>query len=223
MTVDERIVAGLRAQLERRRDLLAAGAEPVGWKIGFNLPEVQARLGIDAPVVGHLTTAALLAPGWPYTLDGARVIAESEVAVHLGADVSPDAGAEEAAAAIAGLSPAIELTDPPVGLDDLERVLLDNVFHRAVLIGAPVAAGLEGVRARTLLNGAEQGDVDALAATGDPVGVVRHVATLLGAAGERLRAGDRIIAGAMQLAMPSPGDVLELDLGTLGRVELAFA
>lgn len=222
MTVDERIARGLAAQLERRRELLAGGAAPVGWKIGFNLPEVQARLGIDGPVVGFLTTDALLAAGEPCALGGAGVIAESEVAIHLGADVPPGAGRAEAAAAIAGLSPAIELTDPPIGLDDLAGVLAANVFHRAVLVGRPVPQELGGVRARTLLNGEEQGCVDALAATGDPAGVVLHVAGLLDAAGERLRAGERIIAGAMQLAMPKPGDVLELDFGPLGRLGLRF-
>ena len=35
-------------------EILAQGAEPVGWKIGFNVPALQEKLGIDAPLAGFL-------------------------------------------------------------------------------------------------------------------------------------------------------------------------
>ena len=33
--------------LMRRREKLAQSAEPIGWKIGFNVPEIQEKLGLD--------------------------------------------------------------------------------------------------------------------------------------------------------------------------------
>ena len=48
---------GTEALLTRRREILAQGAEPIGWKIGFNIPEIQAQLGISEPVIGHLISA----------------------------------------------------------------------------------------------------------------------------------------------------------------------
>src|ERR1700761_5465918 len=35
------VTRGMRAQLSRREEDLAAGAAPVGWKIGFNTPAIQ--------------------------------------------------------------------------------------------------------------------------------------------------------------------------------------
>ncbi|MEX2195472.1 MAG: fumarylacetoacetate hydrolase family protein [Thermoleophilaceae bacterium] len=222
MTLDERVARGLAAQAVLRRELIEGGARPVGWKIGFNIAAVQQRLGIAAPVIGFLTSAGLLEPGASHRAGG---IAECEVAIHVGADVAPGATRDEAAAAIAALGPAIEVTDRPDLELGLEAILAGNVFHRAVAFGEPAAgAALDGVAARVLVNGEERGAADALAATGDPAAVVAHVAELAGAAGERLRAGERIIAGAMPpLVLPEPGDRVELDLGPLGRVALAFA
>lgn len=221
MSSDARVLRGLRAQARRRRELLDAGARPVGWKIGFNLPAVQQHLGLAAPVIGFLTSHGLLEPGATHPAGG---VAECEVAIHMAADVPAGARREDAAAAIAGLGPAIEVTDRPDLALGIEAILERNVFHRAVAFGAPVPdAGLEDVQARILVNGEELGVADALAATGDPADVVAHVADLAEAAGEGLRAGDRIIAGAMPpLVLPEPGDRVELELGPLGRVAVGF-
>ena len=60
--MDPRVLAGLPRQLERRARLLADGAEPVGWKVGFNMPSVQQAFGITEPISGFITTAT--APRW---------------------------------------------------------------------------------------------------------------------------------------------------------------
>jgi 2-keto-4-pentenoate hydratase len=41
---------GMRALLARRDAALAAGAAPVGWKIGFNTPAIQAHFGLTDAV-----------------------------------------------------------------------------------------------------------------------------------------------------------------------------
>ena len=133
---DERVLGGLRAQLERRREALELGASPIGWKIGLNDPRVQEHLGLDRPVIGFLTDGTLAAPGETHSLAGAtRPAAEAEIAVELRRDVGPGAEVDEALGAIESLGPAVEIVDLDRPLDDLEAILAANGFHRAVCLG----------------------------------------------------------------------------------------
>jgi 2-keto-4-pentenoate hydratase len=223
--VDPRVAAGLPAQLTRRAELLAAGAEPVGWKVGFNLPAVQQAFGIAQPISGFLTTATLVSAGQAHSLAGAhQPMAEPEVAIQIGAELAPDCDRAAAEAAIIALGPAIEVADVDSSLTDLAEIVARNVFHRAVLFGRPIAGvRIEDVFARVAFNGEPFGEVDPLEATLDPVEVVRLIARTIGAGGERLRPGDAIIAGSLvNPPVVSPGDELALDLGPLGSLSLAF-
>ncbi len=223
--IDPRMAAGLPAQLALRAALLADGAEPLGWKVGFNLPAVQRAFGIAEPISGFLTTATLVPAGESHSLAGAgRPMAEPELAIHIGAQLAPDCDRSAAEGGIAALGPAIEVADVDPSLTDLEQIVATNVFHRAVLFGEPVAGvPLEGVVARVAFNGEPFGEADPLEATLDPVGIVRLIARTIGAGGERLRPGDAIIAGSLvPPPVVSPGDELALDLGQLGSLSLVF-
>ena len=208
------VARGTAALLTRRRLILAKAAEPVGWKVGFNAPEIQEKLGIDGPLAGFLTTNGLLEDGaeWSLGKEG-EVIVESEVAVELGED----------ARSIVALLPALELADPPDLDQDVETILAGNIFHRAVAFGPRVETGSPGA-ARILVNGEEQHAVDAEWAGANLEEMVEAVARRLEAADERLRPGDRIITGI--LAPPhkaQPGDTVRLELEHVGGVELRFA
>jgi catechol 2,3-dioxygenase-like lactoylglutathione lyase family enzyme len=61
------------------------------------------------------------------------------------------------------------------------------------------------------------------ASEADLAELVRVVARLLGAMGERLQTGDRIITGSVVQVAVRPGDEVVADLGDLGRVELVVA
>ena len=224
MDIDPRVVAGMRRQLRARRERLEEGAAPLGWKIGLNVESVQRRLGLDRPVVGHLTTAALAEPGHPHSLAGAtNAAAEPEIAIEIGRDVEGDVGPEAARGAIKGLAPAIEVVDVDRPFDDLEAIVADNVFHRAVALGESGDSSLDGVEAVVAVNGAEAHRLEAASAAGDLGDVVTVIAGTLAACGERLVAGDRIIAGSLTPGLPvAPGDSVALDLGRLGRLELRF-
>ena len=208
------VARGTAALLTRRRLILAKAAEPVGWKVGFNAPEIQEKLGIDGPLAGFLTTNGLLEDGaeWSLGKEG-EVVVESEVAVELGED----------ARSIVALLPALELADPPDLDQDVETILAGNIFHRAVAFGPRVETGSPGA-ARILVNGEEQHAVDAEWAGANLEEMVEAVARRLEAADERLRPGDRIITGI--LAPPhkaQPGDTVRLELEHVGGVELRFA
>jgi 2-keto-4-pentenoate hydratase len=205
---------GTEALLMRRREILAQGAEPVGWKVGFNVPSTQERLGIDAPLAGFLTTDSLLEDGSSWSIeDDGEVIVESEVALEVGAD----------GRSIAALFPALELADEP-DLDlEIEQILAGNIFHRAVAFGPRVEAKKPGA-ARILVNGEEQHTVPAADTVERLEAMVEAVAARLEAAGEELRPGDRIITGI--IAPPHQaraGDTVRLELEELGGVELRFS
>jgi 2-keto-4-pentenoate hydratase len=202
---------GTAALLTRRREILAQGAEPIGWKVGFNVPEIQEKLGIDGPLAGFLTSDGLLEDGSEW--DDLPVVVESEVAVELGPD----------GRSIAALLPALELADPP-DLDlGLEQILAGNIFHRAVAFGPRVETAAPGA-ARILVNGVEQRSLPAERAGAHLTEMVDAVAGRLADAGEELRPGERIITGVLAPPHPAqPGDTVRLELEALGGVELRFA
>ncbi|MGH2740908.1 MAG: fumarylacetoacetate hydrolase family protein [Thermoleophilaceae bacterium] len=204
---------GTEALLLRRRKILSRGAEAVGWKIGFNVPEIQQRLGIDRPLAGFLTSDGLLEDGAEWSLsDDGEVVVESEVAVELGED----------ARSIVALLPALELADPPDLSQDVETILAGNIFHRAVAFGPRVETGAPG-SGRILVNGEEQHSLSAEHTRARLHEMVDAIARRLADANETLQPGDRIITGV--LAPPhkaQPGDTVRLDLEALGGVELRF-
>jgi 2-keto-4-pentenoate hydratase len=207
-----RIERGMRALLERRAALLAEGARPLGWKVGFNVPATQERLGIDGPLAGFLTSAGLLGDGDSYPLGGAPAIAEPEVAVEVGAH----------GRSIAALLPALEIAHPPDLSQEVDEILAGNIFHRAVAFGPRVETTEPGA-ARILVNGEQRHTVAAEETGVRLTAMVQAIAGRLAEAGEELRPGDRIITGVIAPPPPvEPGDRVRLELEALGAVELGF-
>jgi 2-keto-4-pentenoate hydratase/ketosteroid isomerase-like protein len=209
--VHPRVAAATRAQLTAWRAALAAGAERVGWKLGLDIPE------IGEPTVGHLTTATLLEPGAAFRADGAaKLRAETELAIAVLRDVEDGA---DARAAIGGYGVALELVDVerPAG-GGLEAIVEANVFHRAVVLG-PRTERVPAGEARLLVDGTVR---ETAPMAREPAAAVRAVAEVLGAAGERLRAGDVIIAGSLTHVPVGPGQAVAAEIDGLGRVDLAI-
>lgn len=208
------IERGTRALLTRRREIVAQGADPVGWKIGFNVPAIQEKLGIDAPLAGFLIGDGLIEDGATWSLgDDGEVVVESEVAVELGAD----------ARSIVALMPALELADPPDLSQDVETILAGNIFHRGVAFGPRAETGSPGA-ARILVNAELQHEIPAQEAGARLEEMVEVVAGRLADAGEQLEAGQLIITGVLAPPHPAePGDVVRLEIDGLGGVELRFS
>ena len=220
MAVDQEVLDGLHEQLDSWRAELKGGASRVGWKIGLNVPEIQEKLGLREPVIGYLTSASRLESGSEYAGgDAVALRAEPEVAIEIGRDVPGNADAETARDAIVGLGAALELVDVGRPPGDAQSIIAANIFHRAfVLAPSEPAFPAEGVEARLTLNGELRAEAPA---PDDFTEVVMLTARLLEAAGEHLRAGDRIIGGSLtEQVEVGPGDDLVVDLGRLGRVEV---
>ena len=216
--IDPRLASALSAQLRSRRALLEAGATHVGWKLGMGDREAIGT----GPVIGHLTSATELQPGATYRPDRVAALhADAEVALALGCDVEAGADRETAQAAIAGYGAALELVDLGPTPGGAESIVAGNVFHRAFALGRISRSWPDGPPLGRLVVG---GQPRACArAADDYAGLVRSVAELLGAMGERLRAGDRIITGSIVQVAVERGDEVVADVGGLGRVSLTIA
>jgi 2-keto-4-pentenoate hydratase len=200
---DPRIRAGMVRLLEERERMIAGGAMPLGWKLGFGSPSGLERMGLRAPLAGFLTDATLLSSGSKVDIKPwLRPVVEPEVAVYMDADLISGSDRQTVAAAIGSLGPAIELADVDLEQLEVESVLARNIFHRGLILGErdPNRAGglLVGLTARVMVEGVEVGLTSELEAlTGEMILIVGQLADLLTAAGERLRAGDIVITGSV--------------------------
>ena len=202
---------GMRALLARRDAELEAGAVPVGWKIGFNTPAIQAHFGLTDAVVGYLFDSGVRPDGARVSLAGWGAPAvEVEVAVRVGADGE-----------VAGLAPALELVDLDISFDDIEPVLAGNICHRAVIFGDEVP----GVDPWAMV--ATVHKEDDVVAEGrlveDPATTAAFVRSYLASHGAALHEGDRIIAGSVVAPVAvAPGDELRVSFGPLGQLSVRF-
>jgi 2-keto-4-pentenoate hydratase len=225
---DERVRRGITTQLKAREEQLAAGARPLGWKVGFGTPAQQEKRGVTGAVVGFLLETPFSA-GEPLPVGGwARAVIEPELAVHLGRDVEGGSDRETVAAAIAGVGAAYEMVDADPAITDLEQILATNIFNRGVLLGdvdtARAGGDASGVAVRVFRDGEEVGaEDDPVAAVGDLVAHTQHVANLLAELGGRLRAGDAVITGAIVPKLEvEPGQEWRTDFGPLGELTARF-
>jgi 2-keto-4-pentenoate hydratase len=192
--------------LDLRRRMLAEGAEPVGWKLGFGAPAAMEKLGIDKPLVGFLTDRTLLPDGATAHVGGwAKPMLEGEVAVRVGAD-----------GAIDGYAVAIELADLDPPPEEAEAILAGNIFHRHFIVG-PVQAPTDRLTATLTRDGEELGRTDTPSElTGEYADLLEVVRE---AVGDELRPGDVIITGSIFPPIEvRPGETITAEVRPLGAV-----
>jgi 2-keto-4-pentenoate hydratase len=216
-------VIDLSGMLELRRSLLAEGAEPVGWKVGFGAPAAMQSLGTGRPLVGFLTERGLLPDGAAVPIaDWANPMLEAEVAVHLARDVDGTATWEQVRDAVGGLAAAIELADVHPPPTDVGAILAGNIYHRHVQLGPKGSEPPPS--ARIVRDGEEVAATDAPEElTGERIEVVRLTAELLAMNGERLRAGEVVITGSIFPPLPvAPGERVTAEIPPLGSLTVAL-
>lgn len=221
---DEILVQGMQVQLHKWKCMLESGHKRVGWKIGFNAVADQERMGLPSPIVGFLTSESVLESGGIYKeKKTAKLMVEAEVAILIGKDISTGADKAQAAAAIEGFAPAIEIVDVTRASHDITSILEDNIFHEAVIFG-DVNRDIPGLAAK---------DISAIVSvngqvmqTGEPSRypeniseIVSVVADTLAKQGECLQAGDWIISGSITKPIEvHAGDKIEVSLSPLGTL-----
>ena len=205
----------MQAQLADARRTLDRDERPLGWKLGFGTGPAMQKLGIDAPLVGHLPTANRLE-------SGAVVDISSWGNAKLEPEIVARAGEK---GEITAIGAAIELIDLDTSVGDPEEILGANIFQRHVLLG-PVTEGADvgDVKLRVKVNGEEvAASDDVTEATGELDGLVKHVAKTLKATGAELERGDMVICGSIVAALDiAPGDTVEVSLAPLGSLTVSF-
>jgi 2-keto-4-pentenoate hydratase len=227
---DPRIKSGMQQQFRWRRELLARGKQPLGWKLAFGGPAALERLRTNAPLVGFLMAEAMVNSGSKISLSGwKKPAAEPELTVYLRKDLAPGADRQTIMDTIAGLGAAIEIADVDHPSDDVEGTLARNIYQRHVILGAcdktRAGGNLSGLNARVFRNGAEMANTsDFEALTGELITIVGHVANLLAQFGESLRAGQIIIAGSITPPIwVDPGETIGFHLEPFEPIFIHFA
>jgi 2-keto-4-pentenoate hydratase len=221
----------MAAQLAKRRARIAGGEKPIGWKVGLGAPATMTKMGLAAPIVGFLMQRAQLSSGDTASLKGyIKPVAEPEICVRMARDLQSGASADQAAAAVKEIFPAIELADldPAPSPDNLDTVLEGNIFQRHVILCSNTRQGIgtSGLTSRVFRRGAETSVTrDPEALTGKLPDIVAHVANTLAAFGQRLAAGDVIITGSITPPLMIESDETELThvLEPIGQVSVRFS
>ena len=223
------IDAGMTRQIAVFHEAIAGGMPRLGWKVAFNDPTVQQRLGLTATLVGWLDGRRVFLEDQPYQpLAGAKPVAEAELGLRMSGDAPPGLSLDQARAAIAAVAPAIEFADLAKPRAPLDEMIAQDILHDGVLFGPEAelaaASGLveAGFPAVSVNGGPAQLGV-AGRYPDDLAEVVVHVANVLAGYGESLRAGDRIICGAYLAFDVATGDRVEADFGPLGSLSFTVA
>lgn len=210
---------------------LAEGRVPVGRKIGLTSRAMQMATGINEPDYGIVFDDQLFDSGavfeWSeYT--AARV--EVELAFVLGAPIEgPRATILDVVRATEYVVPALEILDSRIEMEG--RSIIDTIADNAalgamVLGGRPVAIDdidLRWVAAILSKNEVVEETGVAAGVLGQPAAGVQWLANKLHPHGDRLEAGEIILAGSFTRPIwVHPGDVVSADYGPLGVLTCRF-
>ena len=227
---DPRIQAGMRRQFALFEERKRQGARRIGWKVGFGAPPAKEKLKIAMPLIGFLLDRAVLSDGAGVSLAGwTKPVAEPEIAIELARDLSGEADEREIVQAVKAIGPAIELADIDGPNDDVESILAGDIFQRHVIFGPRVPVelpgGLSNLVGQVTLSGRDiPVPADLESNTGSVLETLQQVVATLAAFGEKLRAGDVIIAGSTTPPlMLGPDDkAMRWELRPIGAVAVRF-
>jgi len=227
MTVED----AYAVQREWRRRGVAAGRRPVGRKIGLTSKVMQVATGIDEPDYGAIFADMVYEDG--AVIDHGRfsnVRIEVELAFRLAEPLEgPDVTLEDVLAATEHVVPALEILSSRIALDG--RTIVDTISDNAAM-GAMVVGGthvrpdevdLPWVAAVLRRNGTVEESGVASAVLDHPATGVAWLANTLARHGDRLEAGELVLAGSFTRPMwVHPGDTVLADYRDLGTITCQF-
>ena len=223
--IEQSIHQAMARQLQCWREEISGDNRRLGWKVGFNRETDQAKFGLPSAMIGYLSSGRQIQNGGVCrTTPEAKLLAEPEIALRMGADITSDTTPSQALAAVNAVAPAIEIVDTNrTHSKEISEILATNMFHEAVIIGEPLALcavpnGQE-IRASLLINGQQQRSLEPDRVPDEFGSLITVVAKILADQGECLRAGDWIITGAATTPNEiKAGDEILLRMEPLGEV-----
>ncbi len=215
--------------IERR---VAAGARPIGRKVGLTSRPMQQLLGVQEPDYGILLDDMAVEDGDEIPIGGlVQPRVEAELAFVMARDLAgPGVTTANALAAMAGVLPAIEVVDSRVAGWRIRLVdtVADNASSGLVVLGGRLRAvdelDLRLVGVVVSRNGEVIDTGAGAAALGNPARCVAWLANKLASFGAGLRAGDVVLPGAVhRMVDVVPGDVFRAEFAYLGAVTARFS
>ena len=215
---------------------LAEGRRVIGHKIGLTSRAMQLASQISEPDYGTLLDDMLFEPG---DIPATRFIAprvEVELAFILGRDLQgPHVTVDDVLAATDWVTPAIEIIDARIEQFDrhtkamrkVQDTISDNAANAGIILGGrrvkPDQVDLPWCGAVLRQNGVVEETGLAAGVQGHPAIGVAWLAMKLAPWGERLQAGEIVLAGSFTRPVAArTGDVFEADYGPLGRFGFRF-
>ncbi|MBS9720847.1 fumarylacetoacetate hydrolase family protein [Tianweitania sp. BSSL-BM11] len=202
-----------------------------GYKLAFNKQASFDYYGITEPCSAPVFANRILPSGSSLRLDSYRqLVIEPEIAAVLGEDLPTSAVTiEQAGNAISHYVAAFELLDVRGAFDfdpSAAEAVAQGVYNVGAVLGKtrlkPENLEISALPVSLILGGAEPMEARG-AAPQDPVDAVCWLANHLGARGQGLKAGMIVLCGTHLPAQTiRQTGVLQLDMGPLGRVELAL-
>jgi 2-keto-4-pentenoate hydratase len=202
-------------------DLRAERGERIaGYKVGCISPVMQAQLGLDRPVFGHVFETEIRRSGVtlnPADFDGLAI--EGEFAVRLGSDI-PDAEwlRGHAAEAVCSGFAVIELHNYVFrnAPHDAQELIGNNAIHAGAVL-PPVESPLRDIsellnaEVEVYINGEVLGTATGAALPEGPAGSLVRLVEHLARYGRTLRAGQIVLTGSpLGLYRVSGGDRIEV-------------
>jgi 2-oxo-hept-3-ene-1,7-dioate hydratase len=227
MTVED----SYAVQNEWRRRGIAAGRRPVGRKIGLTSKVMQVATGITEPDYGAIFDDMVFENGSVIEHDRfSNVRIEVELAFVLSAPIEgPNATVFDVLRATEYVVPALEILSSRIEMQG--RTIVDTISDNAamggmVLGGTPVrpdAVDLRWVSALLYRNETIEESGVAAAVLNHPATGVAWLANKLAQHGDRLEAGEIVLAGSFTRPMwVEPGDTVLADYGPLGTIACRF-
>jgi 2-oxo-3-hexenedioate decarboxylase len=215
-----------RLSIQRR---LGRGEQRVGMKMGLTSRAKMRQVGVDQVIWGRLTDAMRLEEGGEFALAGrVHPRAEPEVAFILKKPLAGRVSPAEAMSAVEAVAPAVEIIDSRYRdfKFNLSDVVADNASSSGFILGAPKPAGTDvanlGIVLRVDGQAVQIGSSAAI--LGHPVRSLVAAARMVAEAGETLRPGDIVLAGAATEAVPlHPGQHVRAQINGLGAVAFTVA
>ena len=211
-----------RLSIARRR---ARGEEPIGIKMGLTSRAKMRQVGVDEVIWGRLTDAMRIEEGGEIILAGrVHPRVEPEIAFLLKRPLEGRVSPAEALAAVEAIAPAMEVIDSRYRdfRFNLADVVADNASSSGLVLGAAVSlravdVGNLGIVMSFDGRAVQMGSSAAI--LGHPLRALTAAAHLAAEAGEPLKAGAIVLAGAATEAVPlRPGVHVRTTIKELGAV-----
>ncbi|MFT4994550.1 MAG: 2-keto-4-pentenoate hydratase [Paraglaciecola sp.] len=203
----------------------ARGEKLVGYKMGFTSKAKMIQMGVDNIIWGRLTDAmAIKADQEIDVTDYVHPRAEPEIAFLLKAPLSGIVTKEQALAAVESIAPAIELIDSRYTnfKFSLTDVVADNTSSSRFLIGPwmPSDSNIDGLAMDFKVDGKIVASGSSNDILDHPINSLVEAARVIGEAGEELKAGHIILAGAATAATAiQKNQTISVDVANLGSCQ----